>query len=364
MVINTKYINHERYNQEISLDYIIRNGGSIYQFLSFLDFDDIILEIEKLYVRKPKYNIKGMLMLAISYHIKKLGYKNTIKDVSALDRDILNFKNGKMPSKSKLCDFVTKTMTPKLLEKLMFKIGFNLYNYKSNNCLIKIANFDSTPIEASRYDKYAKYNIHYKCNMYKSHILMFGEIPLYMKFTNGTTNDKYIMPEFFEKIKSLNFKFHEMNLDGAYDGLYIYAYIWSIFGAKPNIALRKDAVFNYKADIKSIDKHINKSWKKGMNITKPLNEKLNFLFNDGKIDLVGSYLRNEVIKNGVGFSYKFRNYQERTHNAIKKTVKFDVKYMHNKNKELHILWSFISYQLLCLTAIQNNIKSTTFGFLI
>ena len=363
MVTTTKYINHVRYNQELNLDYIIENGGSIYQFLSFLDFDDIILEIEGSYQRTPQYNVRGILMLAIAYHFENIGYENTIRKVSDLDKDILNFKHNKMPSSSKLCDFVTKQITKKQLKELMFKIGFKLYQIQSILVLLKIAHFDSAPNESSRYDKYAKYNSHYKCKMYKSHILMFGTIPLYMKFTNGTTNDKKIMNDFFNEIKHLGFKFHEMNLDAGYDSYEINAKIWKTFGAKPNIAIRENAVINKKGTIQTINNKINKAWKEGMNINKSIEEKLEYLFNKNEIEMVGSFFRNKTIKNGLGFSYPFRNYQERTHNSIKKTVKFDTRFLHNKNKKLHILWSFISYQLLCLTALQNNIKSSTFGFI-
>ena len=363
MVSLIKYVNHVKFDQEINLDQIIKNGGSIYQFLFFLDFDDIVLKIESSYKRTPQFNVKGMLMLSIAYYFEKIGYENTIRKVSELDKGILNFKYNKMPSSSKLCDFVTKQITKEQLKKLMLKIGFQLYQIQSSRSMIKIAHFDSTPNESSRYDKYARYNSHYKCKMYKSHILMFGTIPLYMKFSNGITNDKKIMNDFFNDINHLNLNFHEMNLDAGYDSYEINAKIWKIFGAKPNIAIREDAVINKNGTLQIINNNINKAWKDGMNINKPLVEKLEYLYNKNKLKIVGSFFRNETIKYGLGFSYPFRNYQERTHNSIKKTVKFDTKFLHNKNKELHILWSFISYQLLCLTALQNKIKSSTFGFI-
>ena len=139
--------------------------------------------------------------------------------------------------------------------------------------------------------------------------------------------------------------------------------IWKIFDAKPNICVRENAVINSKGTLNSINNRINKAWKNGMNIRKPITEKLDYLYNQGKTEVVGSYFRNQVIEIGQGYAYPFRSRQEQTHAIMKKTVKFDVKYLHNKNKELHTLWSFISYQLLCLTALQNNLKPNSFEFI-
>ncbi len=362
-MVSTIIINHDRYAQEISLEHIIRNGGSIYQFLCFLNFDDIILEIEKGYSRLPQYHVKGMLMLAIAYHIEKIGYKKTLKKVSELDKAILNFRNDKLPSSSKLCDFITKQLTIRELEKIMLNLGSQLYSILSKKAWLNISSLDSTPVEAARYDKYALYNPHYKCKMYKAHIMMFGVLPLYMKFTDGTTNDKAPLPKLLEDVQGLGMKFHEMNLDAGYDSFESFAQIWKIFGAKPNIAIREDAVLNRKGTLKTLDKQINKAWREGMNIRKPIEEKLDYLYNKGKIELTGAYFRNQIIERGQGYSYSFRSHQERIHCNIKKIVKFDVRYVHNKNKELHTLWSFISYQILCLTALQNNLKADSFGFI-
>jgi len=364
MVQTIKIINHVRYNLELSLDSIIRNGGSIYQFLSFLDIEHIVLDIEKKYKRTPQYHVKGMLMLAIAYHTYDIGYEKTLKKLSDFDKDILNFKYRKSPSSSKLCDFITKQITKDDLENIMLQIASIFYNIISAKAWIKIAHFDSTPIEGSRYDKYAVYNPHYKCKMYKGHIMMFGTIPMFMLFTDGTTNDKNPMDEFLDKISVLNMKFHEFNLDAGYDKYELFADIWHYFGAKPNIAIREDATINEKGTMTGIDKIVNKNWKEGVNNNTPIDEKLQFLYNKDKREHVGAFFRNNVLENYSGFSYPLRGHQERIHSNIKKTVKFDVRHVHNKNKELHSLWSFVSYQLLCLTSMQNGLKPNKFGFLL
>ena len=193
---------------------------------------------------------------------------------------------------------------------------------------------------------------------------MFGSIPLFMLFSDGTTHDQEPMDYFLDKIKILSLKFEEFNLDTGYDKFELFAKIWHYFGAKVNIAIRENAVINKNGTIKGIDKVINKHWKEGINKRMPINKKLNFLYDKGKVKQVGAFFRNSVLQNGLGFSYKFRGHQERIHANIKKTVKFDVRYVHNKNKKLHTLWSFISYQLFCLISMQNKLKLNKFEFLL
>ncbi len=354
----------DRYNLELSLDSIIKNGGSIYEFLSFLNIDNIIMNIEKQYKRKPQYHVKGMIMLSIAYHYYDIGYKKTLKKLSTFDKDILNFKDRKVPSSSKLCDFVTKQISENILEEIMLEIALMLYKIIDAKVWIKIANFDSTPIEASRYDKYAVYNPHYKCKMYKGHIMMFGTIPLFMKFTHGVTNDKEPMDEILSKINPLNFTFHEFNLDAGYDKYELFAQIWHGFGARPNIAIREDAISNNIGNIEQIDNSISKYWREGVNKSTSFYKKLSFLFSKDKLKQVGAYFRNKVVNSEQGFAYPFRSHQERIHAHIKKSVKFDVKYVHNKNKKLHTMWSFISYQLLSLVSLQNGLKPNKFDFIL
>ncbi|RXG33371.1 transposase, IS4, partial [Methanohalophilus sp. WG1-DM] len=50
----------------------------------------------------------------------------------------------------------------------MFRIGKKI----SRITKIRDVKTDSTPLEASRYDRYADYNPHYKCKMDKAHITM------------------------------------------------------------------------------------------------------------------------------------------------------------------------------------------------
>ena len=65
---------------------------------------------------------------------------------------------------------------------------------------------DSTPLEASRYDKHADYNPHYGCKMDKAHITMVGTYPVFMTHTKGLAGDS---PELINRIEALK----KMNAD-------------------------------------------------------------------------------------------------------------------------------------------------------
>jgi len=44
---------------------------SLYQFLQFVDFDEIVQEIRGYYQREPKFPVKGMLLLSLGITIMR-----------------------------------------------------------------------------------------------------------------------------------------------------------------------------------------------------------------------------------------------------------------------------------------------------
>lgn len=369
MVFDIKIINHERYSLEFNLKSIIKYGGSIYQFLLFVEIDDIVKEIEKLYTRKPQFHAKGMFMLAVAYHFYGKSYKKLLADISSFDIQILKFENRELPSKGALNDFIIHKIGENNLEILMQKLAWRLYCLGKLNKKIIIGNEDSTPVEASRYDYNANYNTHYSCRMYKAHITMLETIPLYMSFTDGLSGDNPESLSNMKTLKKIGITFHVMNKDGGYDSFENYANTYVLLGAKPNIKPKENAVINEEGKIERINHFLNKAKyrKQGISIRDSLKVKLNFLFSqeEKRREQVGAYLRNEILENGLDVNaYPLRKHQERIHDHMKGTVKFDVRRIHNKQKKLHILWSFISYQILCLTSLQNQLNPNEFGFIL
>lgn len=103
----------------------------------------------------------------------------------------------------------------------------------------------------------------------------------------------------------------------------------------------------------------NKMWKEGGSKHMKIDDMLRFLYEKGRIEQVGMYLRNENLKDkSFPDSYKLRSECERIHGHIKNTVKFNVRRIMEESKELYSKFSFVVYQLLLLTNLQNKVKST------
>ena len=90
---------------------------------------------------------------------------------------------------------------------------------------------------------------------------------------------------------------------------------------------------------------------------------LRFLYENGRVEQVGMYLRNQNLKDKSSpDSENLRAECERIHGHIKNTVKFNVRRIMEESKELYSKFSFVAYQLLLLANLQNGVRDThTFG---
>jgi hypothetical protein len=94
-----------------------------------------------------------------------------------------------------------------------------------------------------------------------------------------------------------------------------------------------------------------------------MDNKLKFLYEIGRKEQVGMYLRNLNIRDeAFDEQYKKRAECEKTHGHIKGTVKFDIRRIRNVSRKLYSLLSFVAYQLMVLTELQNKIgDKNSFG---
>lgn len=93
-------------------------------------------------------------------------------------------------------------------------------------------------------------------------------------------------------------------------------------------------------------------------------KKLKFLYEIGRKEQVEMYLRNQNISTDETFDdqYEKRAECEKIHGHIKGTVKFDIRRVRKRSRKLYFLLSFIAYQLLVLTEMQNKVgDKNSFG---
>lgn len=348
-------------------NYLNRESASICQFLHFLCIEDISKHVERTFYANNswhfKYNVSSMIKLFIVKCFRGLSYEKTISSLSEEEAILLSFYDEndliKLPSGKTLHNFIKYRLGEDGLDEIMMFIGERILKLAQ----IKEAKIDSTPLEASRYDKHADYNPHYQCKMDKAHITMVGTYPVFMTHTKGNASDSPELIKHIEALNKMNADIDFYSADGGYDSFLNHADIWYHLNAKPIISHSSNAVINKEGEIDRIDHWVNKMWKMGGDVHAKIEDKLRFLYNNGRAEQVGMYYRNQNIRDNLfRIFYKKRGECEPTHGHIKEVVKFDVRRVRVESRELYSLLSFVSYQLLVLTELQNGFKNrNSFG---
>jgi Transposase DDE domain len=342
-------------------NYLNKVNVSICQLLLFLDISDIAKHVEKQYYTDKdwhfKYDVAAMIKFAIVKFFRQDPYKKIVLSEEEAWQLGFQEKDGKtlIPSGGTLHHFVKYRLNVEGINEIMMMVGEKI----SKLIEAKDAKLDSTPLEASRYDFFSDFNPHYGCKMDKAHITMIGTFPIFMNYTDGLVGDSPQLPLHIAALIKMNVKINEYCLDGGYDSFENHAEIWYKLKAKPLISLSVNAVINEAGEVERLGHWANKMWKQGGSKHMKIDDMLRFLYEKGRIEQVGMYLRNENLKDkSFPDSYKLRSECERIHGHIKNTVKFNVRRVMEESKELYSKFSFVVYQLLLLTNLQNGVKST------
>ena len=124
-----------------------------------------------------------LFKLLIMKLFRKLSYRRLVNSLTKEDCLYLGLKEVEpggflIPTASTVHDFAYNRLGIDGLKQIM------LLNATIACKSIRHANgmIDSTHIKTSRYDKYARFNPHYECRMYKMHIFHLEEFPLYGVF--------------------------------------------------------------------------------------------------------------------------------------------------------------------------------------
>ena len=307
------------------------------QLLKILDFSRIEAELHEHlnYASHRKWIYPPILLfkLLIVLAFRKQSYRRLVETLSIEDclaLGIQEIEPGEflIPSASKIHDFAYNRLGLDTFTKIMQLNGtIACENIHEGHGMV-----DSSPVEAARYDNYAQYNPHYRCKMYKMHIFHLNEFPLFEIFSQGNDHDAPFAIPLAENVIQMNPSMSTLQLDGGYDSFDIHAHYWRIFRIPPIINPRDDAVINEEGTIERIDHWVNKMWKIGGNVRDSIENKLLFLFNNGREKQVGMYLRNQNLKNPYfKEEYKSRSDCERTHSHMKRMFNFRVKWIQERS---------------------------------
>jgi hypothetical protein len=174
----------------------------------------------------------------------------------------------------------------------------------------------------------------------------------------GTDADVTHLPALTETVAPMCPSLYGVQLDAAYDAFEAHAQLWYHLNAWPCIAFREGAVVQEDGEENRIHHWVNKLWKAGGDVHASWEEQLRFLFQQGRVEQVGMFFRNENILNPEFSTLMHgRNDCERVRNHIKTTVVFHIKGIRDESRELYILLNFIVYQLLLLVGREAGVEN-------
>ena len=337
------------------------NQMPISQYLNYIDWYLLLQYLEEnCYCRGEnhfRYDPLLMLKLVVVKCFRRLSYRDTIASLSEEDcrnQGLSKTEDGyPLPAHSTLHHFVKYRLKSEGFEALMRIIG-NIICRDSGET---IGIIDSTPLEASRYNADAAYNPHYQCKMDKAHIFHLGEYPVACRISGGNESDTMHASSLITAVKEMKPKLTAVCADAGYDSFHVYADIYYHLHARPYIDLRSTAVVQDDGTVARINHRVNRLWKSGGSVHAPLPVKLKFLYEQGRSEQVGMYLRNQnLVDPAFREKYAKRGDCERTHNHIKSIVKFDIRGLRSASKRLYVLMNFVVYQILLLGHLQNGIR--------
>lgn len=213
---------------------------------------------------------------------------------------------------------------------------------------------DSTPAEASRYSKWAQYNVHYEVRMCKVHIIMADGVPLVWDVTNGNASDN---PEFRKLLKRLDgarMTDSYMLTDGGYDSFESYADVYSSTGLVMSSNNGVNAVFHEEATWNKLLRLYNgmskeTDFKPSKYVSKDYI--LKFLMRHGHRERVGWFLRNLDMRRGKEIHREHarrRHVCETVHRAMKRWLNFDVRGLWRKYAGRRLMLKMVFCTMLCM----------------
>ena len=199
---------------------------------------------------------------------------------------------------------------------------------------------DSTPLEASRYSKWADYNGHYRIRMAKSHLIMVNGLVLSFLFTNGNYGDNPAFLRLLEKIDLVNLRNGKMRVcflaDGAYDSAEAYAAVYKATGLILNTNVGVNAVLHEEGEwenfVRRYQKHRNEEgYRCAGDCTR--DRIVRYMINHGDSENAGWHLRNLDMKRPEKMRKdmaKGRHICETVHHGMKRWVDYTVRGLHSK----------------------------------
>jgi len=307
------------------------------------------------------FRFLSLLLLYFLMEIRRTSFRGVVENLSAEDCSAvgLPMKDGMhvRPSAATLNGFVNRWL-PMMFDDAGEEIAVAVLRCMKRAKRL-IVTMDSTPLEASKSNRFTDFNTHYKIKMDKCHIIMVNGFPLFMVQSSGNAGDNPFAEELIRKLDTLLAKANvprkniDVYADGAYDSVLTHAHVYIVTGAVMKCTHRCTAVFSgVNRDV--ITAEYGKLWK--VNGFRPEKKSdvdfmLRFIYRHGDKETVGSYIRNLSMKDETeqkmsGVKDTSRQVCETVHNGMKQWLDFTVRRLRNSTKHDRIRCRFLCIQFL------------------
>jgi len=335
-----------RSTEELTIDELIRLKAT-------LESSETIERYERM--NRPKrggvvFGFVPLLLLYLFMECRKTTYRGVVRNLNAHECECLGFPrsgNGRCrrPSAATLNHFVNH-----VLAHLDEEIGIEVAREVLNECGL-LFTIDSTPLQASRYNFNADFNVHYNIRMDKAHIIMAGGFPVAMIQSGGNAGDSPFCIPLVRRACGIShgLMINEFHADGAYDAFRTYAHVYIATGAVMRCNQGTDAVCS-GVDDERIRKEYNGMWKTDgydPHMKNDVDFMLRFLYRHGNVELVGRYIRDRSMeldeKEG---KTNARHVCETVHRAMKRWIEFSIFRLVKGTKTIRTRCRFLCLQLL------------------
>lgn len=315
--------------------------------------------------RGRKFPIAAMVSLLVYGECKGLGPHELEEHLEARGgphvMDVLGFNRGKdgrfLAPKHSWISWFKNNVFSEFRDGLEAEISEKvLQRAREEGGLVFTA--DSTPLEASRYSKWADYNGHHRICMAKAHLIMVNGRVLDFLFTNGNCGDNPAFLRLLERMDLADVRNGKMRAcflaDGAYDSAAAYAAVYKATGLVLNTNVGVDAVLHEEGEWENLVRRYQRHRKdEGYRCASDCTKDriIRFLINHDDSERAGWCLRNMDMKRPSKMRKemaKGRHICETAHHGMKRWVDHTVRGLHSRYIGHSLALKTMTCQLLSL----------------
>jgi len=300
-----------------------------------------------------------MILLYLFMEVNRCKFATAVTKVTDEELAAMGFPvaDGKVrrPSVGTLNGFVVHAL-PSFVLDISNNIAAAWLSAKEGARVITV---DSTPLDASPYNRDCDYSPHYERRMDKAHIIMADGFPLAMEWTSGNTADSPMFPVLVDRVNRLGAGVREedaLMADGAYSGFSNFSCAYMKTGIVLNTNLAVNAVAHPEATWPKVQAAYSQLRREEGFDPNRKNDRdfvLRFLVRHGRDTLVGMYLRNmfhlEHIRMRIaGVRDTRRTVCETVHHSMKSWIRMNVIRLTHKTRGDRVACKFLCVQLLSM----------------